>query len=83
MSRKNPVSSAETRDTAARGARAARAADAVHVILRHVRQLVVDDVRQLLDVEAARRDSVATSAVISPCLNISSALTRAAWLLLP
>ena len=27
--------------------------------------------------------SVATNAVILPCLNMSSALTRAAWLLLP
>src|SRR5690606_34035802 len=37
------------------GTGARRATDAVHVILRHVRQLVVDHVRQLLDVEPARR----------------------------
>jgi hypothetical protein len=37
--------------TGARGA-----ADAVHVVLGHVRQLVVDDLRQLLDVETSRGD---------------------------
>ena len=35
---------------------AAGAADAVDVVGRHHRQLEVDDVRELLDVEAARRD---------------------------
>ena len=37
-------------------ARPARAADAMHVVLRHVGQLVIDHLRQLLDVEAAGRD---------------------------
>src|SRR3989440_11314800 len=36
--------------------RAAGAADAVDVVFRDVRQVVVDDVRQRLDVEAARGD---------------------------
>ena len=44
------------RDRLAFQARAAGAADAVHVILGDVRQVVVDDVRQRLDVEAARGD---------------------------
>src|SRR4029453_15739602 len=35
---------------------ATRAADPVPGVLRHVRQLVVDDLRQLDDVEPARRD---------------------------
>ena len=57
MSRRNCISSESTSDTAdARAARAAGAADAVHVVLGDVRQLEVDDVRQLLDVEAARGD---------------------------
>ena len=47
---------AHERDRLAFGAGAARAADAVHVVLGHVRQVVVDDVRQLVDVDAARRD---------------------------
>ena len=38
------------------GAGAAGAADAVHVVLGHVRQFVVHDLRQLVDVEAARGD---------------------------
>ena len=37
-------------------ASAARAADAVHVVFRHVGQLVVHHVRQLVDVQTARRD---------------------------
>ena len=44
------------RQRVALAAGAAGAADAVHVVLGHVRQLVVDDVRQLADVEAACRD---------------------------
>ena len=43
-------------DRVAGGACARRAADAMHIVFRDVRELVVDDVRQLLDVEAARRD---------------------------
>jgi len=63
--------------------RTARSSDAVNIILRHVGQLVVHHLRQLLDVEPRAATSVATSAVICPRLNISSAFTRAAWLLLP
>ena len=44
------------RQRVALAAGAAGAADAVHVILGHVRQLVVHDLRQLADVEAAGRD---------------------------
>ena len=47
---------ADQRDGFAFGARAAGAADAVDVVLGDVRQVVVDDVRQRLDVEAARGD---------------------------
>ena len=36
--------------------RAAGTADTVNVIFRHVRQLVVDDVRQLFDIQPTRRD---------------------------
>ena len=43
-------------DRLAGGARPARAADPVDVVFRHVGQVEVDDVRQLLDVEAARGD---------------------------
>ncbi|OFA01229.1 hypothetical protein DUPY_21870 [Duganella phyllosphaerae] len=38
------------------GARAAGTADAVHIVFRHVRQVVVDHVRQLVDVDTARGD---------------------------
>ena len=40
----------------ARPARTRGAADAVNVVFGHVRQLVVHDVRQLFDIEPARRD---------------------------
>ena len=39
----------------------AGATDAVHVALGHVGKVVVDDVRDAVDVDAARRESVATS----------------------
>src|SRR5262249_52105664 len=47
---------ADQRHRAALRAGAAGAADAVHVVLGHVGQLEVDDVRQLVDVDAARGD---------------------------
>ena len=47
---------AHQRHGVARAAGAAGAADAVHVVLRHVWQLEVHHVRQLVDVEAARGD---------------------------
>ena len=57
MSFRSGASSGDTSEIAMPVEPARRgAADAVHVVLRHVRQLVVDDVRQLLDVEAARGD---------------------------
>ena len=46
----------DERDRLAGRARAAGAADAVDVVLGNVRQLVVDDERQVVDVEAARGD---------------------------
>src|SRR5581483_11224694 len=51
-----PVLRGDERDRLAGLARAAGAADAVDVVLGHVRQVVVDDVRQELDVEPARGD---------------------------
>ena len=57
MSRRKPFSSTQTSEIASPWrAGAAGAADAVHVVLGHVRQLEVDDVRQLVDVDAARGD---------------------------
>ena len=47
---------AHQRQRLALGAGAAGAADAVHVVFRHVGQLVVHHVRQLVDVDAARGD---------------------------
>ncbi|HPP83755.1 MAG TPA: hypothetical protein PLZ50_09350, partial [Rubrivivax sp.] len=47
---------AHERDRLAAGAGAAGAADAVHIVLGHVGQFEVDDVRQLVDVDAARGD---------------------------
>ena len=40
----------------ARGASACRAPDAVNIALRHIRQLEVHDVRDLVDIDAARGD---------------------------
>ena len=51
-----PLVDADERDRLAVLAGTARAADPVHVVLGHHRQLVVHDVRQLLDVEPASRD---------------------------
>ncbi len=47
---------ANERDRLAARARTAGAADAVDVVLGNVRHVVVDDVRQRLDIDAARRD---------------------------
>src|SRR5262245_37157518 len=47
---------AHQRDRVAVGARPTGASDAVHVVGRHHGQLVVDDVGEGLDVQAARRD---------------------------
>src|SRR5579871_1406103 len=44
------------RDRDARGAGARRAADAMHIGLRHVRQIVVEDVADTVDIDAARRN---------------------------
>src|SRR5690242_1645681 len=51
-----PILGAHQRHRFAFRARAAGAADAVHVVLGDMRQVEVDDVRQRLDVEAARGD---------------------------
>ena len=57
MSRRNGRSSrVAERDRDAVGAGARGAADAVHVALRDVRQVVVDDVADAVDVDAARGD---------------------------
>ncbi len=47
---------AHQRDGLACGARAARAADPMNVVLGRIRQLEIDDVRELLDIEPPRRD---------------------------
>ncbi len=47
---------AHQRDRLALRTRAAGAADAVHIVFRHVGQVEVDHMRQLVDVDAARRD---------------------------
>src|SRR5690349_21280625 len=49
-----PVVRAYQRDCLTRRAGTAGAADAVHVVFGDVGQIVIDDVRQLFDVEAAR-----------------------------
>ncbi len=54
--RKRTLLAAAQRDGDALGAGARGAADAVDVALGHVGQLVVDDVRHLVDVDAARGD---------------------------
>ena len=60
------------------------AADAVHVVLRHHRQVVVDHQRQLRDVEPARGDVGGDQHPhLARLLNASSAFCRCAWLLLP
>ena len=56
MSRRKMLVDAYQRDRLAGRTGAAGAADAVDVVLGDVRQLEVDDVRQLVDVDAARRD---------------------------
>ena len=43
-------------DGDAAGAGARRAADAVDIVLRHIRQFEVDDMRDVVDVDAARGD---------------------------
>jgi len=51
-----PIVGIAERDRSARGACTAGAADAVDVRLGDVRQLVVEDVRDAVDVDAARGD---------------------------
>ena len=46
----------DERNSFARCAGTARAADPVNVVLGHVRQFIVEDVRQIIDVQPARRD---------------------------
>ena len=46
----------DQRDRRAFGTGATGPADAMNIVLRHVRQLEVDDIRQFVDIDAARRD---------------------------
>ena len=63
------------RDALRAGARGA--ADAVHVALRDVRQVVVDDVADAVDVDAARRDVGRDQRASLPARNAPS--TRSRW----
>jgi hypothetical protein len=56
VAKQSPVFARHQRHRLARFPRAAGAADAVDVVFRDVRQVVVDHVRQRLDVDAARGD---------------------------
>ena len=56
LAEERPLVDADERDRVAGRSGPARPADPVDVVLGDHRQLVVDDVRQLLDVEAARGD---------------------------
>ena len=56
VAQKGPLLGIAERDRDPVGAGAGGAADAVHVALRNVRQIVVDDVADALDVDAARGD---------------------------
>ena len=57
MSRSSGISSMHTREMASPCvAGATGTTDAMDVVVRHHRQLVIDDVRELLDVKAARGD---------------------------
>ncbi len=44
-------------------------ADAMHIIFRHLWQIEIHHMRQLVDIETARGDSVAINAVMAPLLN--------------
>ena len=58
-------------------------ADAVDVVFRCVWQLEVDDVRQFVNVEAARGDIGGDKHQRAAVLNASSAFRRSSWLLSP
>ena len=81
MSASSPCSSGRRARSPARAAGAAGAADAVHVVLGDVRQLVVHDVRQLFDVEAARGEVGRDEHAHRPVRPASA--WCAPWLLLP
>jgi len=74
----SPISEIASPDMLARPVR-----PSVHVVLGHVRQVEVHDVRQFLDVDAARGDVGGHQHCVLPSLNSASARVRAVWLLLP
>jgi len=65
------------------GAGPSRASDPVDVAFRLVREVEVDHVRQVDDVEAPAAMSVATSTLVTPRLKLESAFSRAFCDLLP
>ena len=67
----------------ARQAGAAGPSGAMDVILRHERQIEIDDERQLRDVETARGDVGGDEYVDAARLEVAERLVRAPWLLLP
>src|SRR3954447_13756964 len=56
VAQERPLLGVAERDRDAGGAGASRAADAVHVALRNIRQVVIDDVADAVDVDAAGGD---------------------------
>ena len=63
--------------------RACRAPDTVHIVLGNVRQLVVHDHRQIVNVESLAAISVATRTRTFPRLKSARARVRAPWVLSP
>ena len=56
ISEKNMFVDTHQRDRLATGTGATGATDAMHIIFGHIGQLVIHDVRQLIDIDTARRD---------------------------
>ena len=83
MSARSGRSSTQTSEIASPDACPAGAADAVDVVLGDHRQLVVDDVRQGVDVQAAGGDVGRHEDGHLPLLKSSSARSRCGWLLSP
>jgi len=77
MSESSVASSMHTSETASPSIPARPVRRCVDVVLGHGWKLEVDHVGQAFDVEAARRDSVATRIATRPALKSSSARTRA------
>ena len=55
----------------------------MHVVFRRVRQFVIDDVGQVIDIKAAGGDVGGDQGVGLAALKASSALMRSSWLLSP